>query len=58
MHLIKHFSLLFTCFLMSLPLTGCGSKGDLYQAVEPKAEQNTLVKESQPTNIDTTKKSN
>jgi len=58
MHLIKYFSLLFTCFLMSVTLSGCGSKGDLYQAVEVKPEQGTFAKESQPKNIDTIKKSN
>ena len=58
MHLIKYFSLLFSCFLMSVTLSGCGSKGDLYQAVEVKSEQATLVKESQSKNTDTIKKSN
>ncbi|WP_425451874.1 lipoprotein [Candidatus Colwellia aromaticivorans] len=54
MHSIKHFSFLFSCFLMSLLLCACGSKGDLYQVVEP--EQSTMVKESQQQNTDTIKK--
>ncbi len=57
MHSIKHFSFLFTCFLMSVLLSACGSKGDLYQVVEPESEQSTTVKEPQKKNKDTNKKS-
>ena len=56
MHSIKHFSFLFTCFLVSLFLTACGSKGDLYQVTEPELEQSIMVKESQQKNTDTIKK--
>jgi predicted small lipoprotein YifL len=56
MHSIKHFSFLFTCFLVSLFLTACGSKGDLYQVAEPELEQSIMVKESQQKNTDTIKK--
>lgn len=41
---------------MSLFLSACGSKGDLYQVVETELEQNIMVKESQQKNIDTIKK--
>ena len=41
---------------MSLFLTACGSKGDLYQIVEPESEQSIMVKESQLNNVDTKKK--
>jgi len=57
MHSIKPFSFLFTCFLMSVLLSACGSKGDLYQVVEPESEQSTTVKEPQEKNKDTNKKS-
>jgi predicted small lipoprotein YifL len=56
MHSIKHFSFIFTCFLMSVLLSGCGSKGDLYQVAEPESEQSIAVKESQQENTDTIKK--
>lgn len=55
MHSIKHFSFLFSCFLMSLFLSACGLKGDLYQAVEPESEQIILL-EPQQQNTDTIKK--
>jgi hypothetical protein len=61
MHSIKHFYFLFTCFLLSMFLSACGSQGDLYQVVEPDTEQSTLVKAPQEKNTDiitdTTKKS-
>ena len=56
MHSIKHSSFLFTCFLVSLFITACGSKGDLYQVTEPELEQSIMVKESQQKNTDTIKK--
>lgn len=40
---------------MSMLLSACGSKGDLYQVAEP--EQNIIIKESQKKNNDTKKKS-
>jgi hypothetical protein len=57
MYSIKHFSFLFSCFLMSVFLSACGSKGDLYQVVEAESEQSITVKESQQKNTDTQKKS-
>lgn len=42
---------------MSVLLSACGSKGDLYQVVEPESEQSTTVKEPQKKNKDTNKKS-
>jgi len=42
---------------MSVFLSACGSKGDLYQVVEPESEQSTIKKESQIKNKDTKKKS-
>ncbi len=57
MHSIKYFSFLFTCFLMSTFLFACGSKGDLYQVIEPESEQPIMVKEPQQKDTDTTKKS-
>lgn len=56
MHSIKRFSFLFSCFLLSILISACGSKGDLYQVVEPEAEQNSTVKEPQQTSKDTQKK--
>jgi hypothetical protein len=53
MHSFKHFSLLLTGFLMSVLLSACGSKGDLYQIVEPEPEQSIMIKESQKKNNDT-----
>lgn len=38
---------------MSMFLSACGSKGDLYQIVEPEPEQNIMIKESQKKNNDT-----
>jgi len=43
MHLIKPISFLFLCFLMSILLSACGSKGDLYQAEDPKSEQTSAT---------------
>ncbi len=57
MHLIKHFSFWFSCFFLSVFLSACGSKGDLYQIVEPKSEQSIIEKEPQKTNKDPQKKS-
>jgi len=57
MHLIKHFSFLFRCFFLSVFLSACGSKGDLYQVVEPESEQSIIEKEPQQKNNDTQKKS-
>lgn len=42
---------------MSALLTACGSKGDLYQIVEPEPEQNIIIKDSQKKNNDIKKKS-
>jgi len=56
MHSIKYFSFLFTCFSMSVLLSACGSKGDLYQVTEPESEQNIPVKEPQQKKSDTIKK--
>jgi hypothetical protein len=53
MHSFKHFPLLLTGFLMSVLLSACGSKGDLYQIVEPEPEQSIMIKESQKKNNDT-----
>ena len=44
---IKFFSFLFMCFSMSMILSACGSKGDLYQVAEPETEQKTTTKNSQ-----------
>lgn len=57
MHSIKHFYFLFTCFLMSILLSACGSKGDLYQAVDPELKQSVTEIEPKQKNIDTKKKS-
>jgi len=38
---------------MSMFLSACGSKGDLYQIVEPEPEQNIMIKEPQKKNNDT-----
>jgi hypothetical protein len=58
MHLIKHFSFLFSVFLISTLLSACGSKGDLYQVVEPTStpEQSDVIIAPQPKNKDTQKK--
>ena len=53
MHSIKHFSFFFTCFLLSVFLSACGSQGDLYQVVEPEPEQNIMVEAPQEKNTDT-----
>ena len=45
---------------MSIILSGCGSKGDLYQVVEPKSVQSaesTVTKSPQQQNTDIKKKS-
>lgn len=44
---------------MSTLLSACGSKGALYQVVEPKSEPSIIIKEPQQknTNTDTKKKS-
>ena len=47
MHPIKHFSFLFLCFFMSILLSACGSKGDLYHAQEPETVQPATAGESQ-----------
>ena len=59
MHSIKQFSFLFSGFLISMLLSACGSKGDLYQVVEPelKPEQNVVIKSPQQINKDPQKKS-
>ncbi|MBL4899476.1 MAG: lipoprotein [Colwellia sp.] len=41
---------------MSVLLSACGSKGDLYQVTEPESEQNIPVKEPQQKKSDTIKK--
>jgi len=56
MHLIKQFSFLLMCFLMSILLCACGSKGELYQVDEPEAEQKTTQDEPQQRNEETKKK--
>lgn len=56
MHSTKHFSFLFLCFLMSILLSACGSKGDLYQDEELKTAQETVSKEPQPNNENSEKK--
>tara|TARA_R110001583_G_scaffold7158_7_gene35697 strand:- start:959 stop:1147 length:189 start_codon:yes stop_codon:yes gene_type:complete len=53
MHSIKHFSFFFTCFLLSVFLSACGSQGDLYQVVEPGTEQSIMIKAPQEKNTDT-----
>ncbi|WP_420839687.1 lipoprotein [Colwellia maritima] len=47
MRLIKYFSFLISCFSMSILLTACGSKGDLYQVNEPNSVDKTVVEDSQ-----------
>jgi len=47
MHPIKHFSLLFLCLLMSILISACGSRGDLYQVQEPEKVQKATAEESQ-----------
>lgn len=56
MHSIKHLSFLFSCLLLSVTLSACGSKGDLYQVTEPESDQQGTIKESQEKNTDTIKK--
>ena len=41
---------------MSVLLSACGAKGDLYLVAEPESEQSIAVKESQQKNTDTIKK--
>ncbi len=47
MHSIKHFSFLFLCFSMSILISACGSKGDLYQEQELETEQKVTTEKSQ-----------
>ncbi|WP_159816852.1 lipoprotein [Colwellia sp. 20A7] len=49
MHLIKHFSFFFLCFLISITLSACGSKGALYQVEETDVEIKSVVEE--PTQV-------
>jgi len=56
MHPTKHFSFLFLCFLMSILISACGSKGDLYQDVEPETALEATIKEVQSNNEDSKKK--
>lgn len=44
------------CFLISILLCACGSKGNLYQVVEPEAVQKTTLDEPQLRNEETKKK--
>lgn len=44
------------CFLISILLSACGSKGDLYQVEEPEAVQKTTLNESQQRDEETKKK--
>lgn len=44
------------CFLMSILLCACGSKGNLYQVSEPEAVQKITIDESQQRNEETKKK--
>ena len=57
MHSIKHFSFLFSVFLISTLLFACGSKGDLYQVVEPEPEQKEVIKTLKQKRNNTQKKS-
>jgi hypothetical protein len=57
MHSIKHFSFLFSVFLISTLLSACGSKGDLYQVVEPEPEQKEVIKTLKQKHNNTQKKS-
>lgn len=57
MYSIKHFSSLITCFLLSVFLSACGAKGDLYQIPEPTPEQKIKIKEALKKNKDIQKKS-
>ncbi len=56
MHTIKYFSFLLLCFLLSIVLSACGSKGDLYHDEEPEKVQQTTVEEPQKNNQKTKKK--
>lgn len=47
MRLTKYFSFLILGFLMSILLTACGSRGDLYQVEEPISANKTPIKGSQ-----------
>ncbi len=49
MHPIKHFSFLLLCFLMSILISACGSRGDLYQVQEPETAQIATTEESRNT---------
>tara|TARA_R110002050_G_scaffold135999_14_gene259115 strand:+ start:1954 stop:2151 length:198 start_codon:yes stop_codon:yes gene_type:complete len=50
MQLIKHFSFLILYFSASILLSGCGSKGDLYQAETPNSVDEVLTKEAAKNN--------
>jgi len=56
MHSIKQFSFLFLCFLMSVLLSACGSRGDLYQAQESETAQIATADESEQTTEEPKKK--
>jgi len=57
MQSIKPFSFLLSGFLLSMLLSACGSKGDLYQVVEPEPEQSVVTTAPQQKSKDTQKKS-
>lgn len=56
MHPIKHFSFLFMSFLISMLISACGSRGDLYEVAKPEVVQKTVVKPAQLSNEDNKKK--
>jgi len=47
MHLYKRIFFFFLCFLMSVFLSACGSKGDLYQTEESETVKKSTEKVSQ-----------
>jgi predicted small lipoprotein YifL len=55
MHSIKHFSFLFLSFLLSIQLSACGSKGNLYQAEALETKNKSVTEVAKP-RIDNTKK--
>ena len=56
MHLIKTFSFLFMAFLLSMSISACGSRGDLYQVSESQSPQQVEVKTPQSNSENSQKK--
>ena len=56
MNNIKHILFFLLSFMIVVLLPACGSKGDLYQVLEPQAAQNSQVKDSENMTEETEKK--